>query len=89
MRVNGKIDGNVEVTPQELVKVIKKEVFSRLKLPNQEGIVFVKNGRWKHKKMAYTTHAFEIEEDLGPAKKDDVEVFDSFYTMAEFLNDTV
>jgi len=89
MRVKGKINSDVEITPQELVKVIREEVFSRLKLPSQEGHVIVKNGRWVHQKTVYTTHSFEIEEDLGPAKKDDVEIFDSFYTMAEFLYDTV
>ena len=29
-------------------------------------------------KSVYTTHSFEIEEDLGLAIEDDIEVFDSF-----------
>jgi hypothetical protein len=31
--------------------------------------------------------AFEIEEDLGLAIEDDVEIFDAFHTIAEFLRD--
>ena len=88
MRVNGKVDVDVEITPTELVSALKSEVYARLNFPGpKEGRVYVKDGRWVIEKTAYTTHSFEIEEDLGLAIEEDVEVFDAFHTIAEFLRD--
>ena len=87
MRVKGKIVGDVEVSLFELVSALREKVYSKLNLPGEEGRVFVKGGRWVHEKTVYTTHSFEIEEDLGPAKDEDVEVFTAFHTLAEFLRD--
>jgi len=88
MRVKGKTDVDVEITPKELVSALKDEVYERLELPNpKEGRVFVKDDRWEIQTTAYTTHSFEIEEDLGPAIEEDVEVFTAFHTIAEFLKD--
>jgi len=49
--------------------------------------VYVKDGRWVIEKSVYTTHSFELEEDLGLAIEDDTEVFTAFHTIAEFLKD--
>ena len=87
MRVKGKTVVDVEITPFELVSALREKIYCKLNLPGKEGRVFVKGGRWVHEKTVYTTHSFEIEEDLGPAKDEDVEVFTSFYTLAEFLRD--
>ena len=88
MRVNGKVDVDVEITPKELVSALKDEVYERLELPNpKQGRVYVKDGRWEIQMTANTTHSFEIEEDLGPACDEAVEVFTAFHTIAEFLKD--
>ena len=88
MRVKGKTVVDVEITPFELVKVLKEEVYSRLNFPRPtDGRVYIKDGRFVHEKSVYTTHSFEIEEDLGLAIEDDTEVFTAFHTLAEFLRD--
>jgi|TARA_R100000329_G_C7591475_1_gene209750 hypothetical protein len=88
MRVRGKTDVDVEITTKELVSALKEEVYAAMNLPNpREGRVYVKDGRWVIKKSVHTTHAFEIEEDLGLAIEDDIEVFTAFHTLAEFLRD--
>ena len=88
MRVKGKTVVDVEITPFELVKVLKEEVYSRLNFPRpNDGRVYIKDGRFVHEKSVYTTHSFEIEEDLGLAIEDDTEVFTAFHTLAEFLKD--
>ena len=88
MRVKGKTAVEVEIDPKELVKVLKEEVYSRLNFPRpNDGRVYIKDGRFVHEKSVYTTHSFEIEEDLGLAIEDDTEVFTAFHTLAEFLRD--
>ena len=88
MRVNGKVDVDVEITTKELVSALKSEVYARLGLPNpKQGRVYVKDGRWEIQMIAHTTHSFEIEENLGPACEDAVEVFTALHTIAEFLKD--
>jgi hypothetical protein len=88
MRVKGKTAVEVEIDPRELVKVLKEEVYSRMNFPRpNEGRVYIKDGRFVHEKSVYTTHSFEIEEDLGLAIEDDEEVFTAFHTIAEFLKD--
>ena len=88
MRVNGKVDVDVEITTKELVSALKSEVYARLGLPNpKQGRVYVKDGRWEIQMIAHTTHSFEIEENLGPATEEAVEVFEAFHTLAEFLRD--
>ena len=88
MRVNGKVDVDVEITAKELVSALKSEVYARLNFPDpKEGRVYVKDERWVIEKSVHTTHAFEIEEDLGLAIEDDTEVFTAFHTIAEFLKD--
>ncbi len=88
MRVKGKTAVEVEIDPKELVKVLKDEVYSRLNFPRpNEGRVYIKDGRFVHEKSVYTSHSFEIEEDLGLAIEDDTEVFTAFHTLAEFLRD--
>ena len=88
MRVSGKVDVDVEITTKELVSALKSEVYERLNLPNpKQGRVYVKDGRWEIQTIAHTTHSFEIEEDLGRAIEEDVEVFDAFHTIAELLKD--
>ena len=92
MRVKGKTDVDVEIAPEELVLALKDEVYERLELPSpKEGRVFVKDDYgttgWAIQKTVHTTHSFEIEENLGPAGEEDVEVFTAFHTIAEFLKD--
>ena len=88
MRVKGKTDVVVDITVQELVSALKEEVYAALQLPNpRQGRVYIKDGRWLIEKSVHTTHAFEIEEDLGLAIEDDTEVFTAFHTLAEFLRD--
>ena len=88
MRVNGKVDVDVVITPTELVSALKSEVYERLGLPNpKQGRVYVKDGRWEVQTIAHTTHSFEIEENLGPATEEAVEVFEAFHTLAELLRD--
>ena len=88
MRVNGKVDVDVEITTKELVSALKSEVYARLGLPNpKQGRVYVKDGRWEIQMIAHTTHSFEIEENLGPACEEAVEVFTALHTIAEFLKD--
>ena len=88
MRVRGKTDVDVEITTKELVSALKEEVYAAMNLPNpRQGRVYVKNDRWVIEKSVHTTHAFEIEEDLGLAIEDDIEVFTAFHTLAEFLKD--
>ena len=88
MRVKGKTAVEVEIDPKELVKALKEEVCSRLNFPSpNDGRVYIKDERFVHEKSVYTTHSFELEEDLGLAIEDDVEIFDAFHTIAEFLKD--
>ena len=88
MRVRGKTEVDVEITTKELVSALKEEVYAAMNLPNpRQGRVYVKDGRWVIEKSVHTTHAFEIEEDLGLAIEDDTEVFTAFHTIAEFLKD--
>tara|TARA_R100000963_G_C4540222_1_gene37685 strand:- start:38 stop:304 length:267 start_codon:yes stop_codon:yes gene_type:complete len=88
MQIKGKADVDVEITPKELVSALKEEVYSRLNLPNpKQGRVYVKDDRWEIQKTVYTSHSFEIKEDLGIAIEEDVEVFTAFHTIAELLKD--
>ena len=92
MHINGRTDVNVEVDVKDLVSALKDEVYERLNLPNpKQGRIFVKNASgttgWAIQQIAHTTHSFEIEENLGPAIEEDVEVFTAFHTIAEFLRD--
>ena len=88
MQIKGKADVNVEVNTKDLVSALKSEVYSRLRLPNpRQGRVYIKDDRWVIEKSVHTTHAFEIEEELGHAVEDDAEVFTAFHTIAEFLKD--
>ena len=92
MRVKGKADVDVEITTKELVSALKKEVYANLDLPNpKEGRVFVKDdydmAGWVIQRTVHTSHSFELEENLGPAMEEDIEVFTAFHTIAEFLKD--
>tara|TARA_R110000824_G_scaffold260336_4_gene448977 strand:- start:1575 stop:1841 length:267 start_codon:yes stop_codon:yes gene_type:complete len=88
MRVKGKADVDVEITTSELVVALKKEVYATLHLPAPiEGRVFVKGDRWAIQKTVHTSHSFTIEEDLGPALEDDVDVFTAFHTIDAALRD--
>tara|TARA_R100000315_G_C5222886_1_gene134459 strand:- start:308 stop:574 length:267 start_codon:yes stop_codon:yes gene_type:complete len=88
MHVKGKTAIEVEIEPKELVSALKKELYSRLNLPDPSyERVYIKDERWVSQRSVYTTHSFEIEEDLGPAIEDDIELFDAFHTIAEFLRD--
>ena len=88
MHVKGKADVKVEITPKELISALKEEVYSTLNLPNpRQGRVYVKEGRWVLEKTVHTSHSFQIEEDMGLAIDEDVEVFTALHTIAEFLKD--
>tara|TARA_R110000744_G_scaffold36801_2_gene84754 strand:- start:119 stop:397 length:279 start_codon:yes stop_codon:yes gene_type:complete len=92
MHIKGKTDVNVDITTRELVSALKKEVYASLNLPNpKEGRVFVKDDcgttEWAIQRTVHTSHSFELEENLGPAMEEDIEVFTAFHTIAEFLRD--
>ena len=88
MQIKGKTDVNVEVDTKALVLALKSEVYERLGLPNpKQGRVYVKDDRWEIQRTVHTSHSFEIEENLGPATEEDVEVFTAFHTIAELLKD--
>jgi len=88
MQIKGKTAVNVEVDTKDIVSALKSEVYERLGLPNpKQGRVYVKDDRWEIQRTVHTSHSFEIEENLGPAIEEDVEVFIAFHTIAEFLKD--
>ena len=88
MRVKGKTAVEVEIEPKELVSALKKELYSRLNLPDPSyERVYIKDGRWEIQMIAHTTHSFEIKENLGPATEEAAEVFTAFHTIAELLKD--
>ena len=88
MVVNGKASISVDISNSELADAVKSAVYEKLELPSMLfGDVYLKDNRWVIKKVAHTSHAFEIEEDLGAATEDQVEVFTAYHTLAEFLKD--
>tara|TARA_R110002012_G_scaffold270893_2_gene456045 strand:- start:1522 stop:1791 length:270 start_codon:yes stop_codon:yes gene_type:complete len=89
MQIKGKTDVNVEISSKDLVLALKSLVYKKLNLPYKEdcGHVFVKNNKWVEEISAHTSHAFEFLDVIGPAKEEDVEVFEAYHTLVEFLKD--
>tara|TARA_R100001510_G_C7608154_1_gene172544 strand:+ start:63 stop:329 length:267 start_codon:yes stop_codon:yes gene_type:complete len=88
MVVNGKANISVDISNLELADAVKSAVYEKLELPSMLfGDVYLKNNRWVMKKVVATSHSFEIEEDLGEATQDQIEVFTAYHTLAEFLKD--
>ena len=88
MVVNGKASISVDISNLELADAVKSAVYEKLELPSMLfGDVYLKNNRWVMKKVVATSHSFEIEEDLGEATQDQIEVFTAYHTLAEFLKD--
>tara|TARA_R110000824_G_scaffold77656_2_gene196337 strand:- start:414 stop:683 length:270 start_codon:yes stop_codon:yes gene_type:complete len=89
MQIKGTAAVNVEVTSKELVVALKGPVYKKLNLPYREdsGDVFVKDNKWVEEVSAHTSHAFEFLKVVGPAKEEDVEVFEAYHTLVEFLKD--
>ena len=89
MQIKGKADVNVEVGCKDLVLALKSLVYKKLNLPYKKdrGHVFVKDNKWVEKVSAHTSHAFEYDKVIGPAKEEDVEVFVAYHTLVEFLKD--
>jgi len=88
MVVNGKASISVDISNSELADAVKNAVYEKLELPSMLfGDVYLKNNRWVIKKVVATSHSFEIDEDLGEATQDQIEVFTAYHTLAEFLKD--
>ena len=88
MVVNGKASISVDISNSELADAVKSAVYEKLELPSMLfGDVYLKDNRWVMKKVVATSHSFEIEEDLGEATQDQIEVFTAYHTLAEFLKD--
>ena len=45
------------------------------------------NNKWVEEISAHTSHAFEFVKAIGPAREEDVEVFEAYHTLVEFLKD--
>tara|TARA_R110000787_G_scaffold260954_1_gene366245 strand:- start:2734 stop:3003 length:270 start_codon:yes stop_codon:yes gene_type:complete len=89
MQIKGTADVNVEVRSKDLVLALKGPVYKKLNLPCREdsGDVFVKDSKWVEEVRAHTSHAFEFVKAIGPAREEDVEVFEAYHTLVEFLKD--
>ena len=93
MELNGKTDVKVDVSLKDVLNTIEVEVHKKLKLPHpNEGKVTANphhdgNWRWNIKKDVYTSHSFQLEESLGPADSEDIEIFEAYHTLRLFLKD--
>ena len=87
MEVKAKACVVVEIDSEELVRALKLKVYTELGLPLHNE-VFYKDGKWVKRVQAHTTHSFEYDEIHGPIVSDDIEVFEAFHVLKEFL-DTV
>tara|TARA_R100000742_G_C4197676_1_gene27757 strand:+ start:290 stop:574 length:285 start_codon:yes stop_codon:yes gene_type:complete len=94
MEINGKADIKVDVSLKDILNAIEIKVHKKLKLPHpDEGKVSampVEDGNWlwKIEKTVNTSHSFEIEETLGSADQEDLEIFSAYHTLRFFLKDS-
>tara|TARA_R100001509_G_C4863069_1_gene214095 strand:+ start:1058 stop:1342 length:285 start_codon:yes stop_codon:yes gene_type:complete len=94
MKLAGKTDVNVDVSLHDILNTIEVEVHKKLKLPHpNQGKVTAElhddgNGRWIIEKDVNTSHSFQLEESLGPADAEDIEIFQAYHTLRFFLKDS-
>jgi hypothetical protein len=94
MELIGKADVKVDVSLKDVLNTIEAEVHKKLKLPHpNEGKVTAElhedgNGRWIIEKNVNTSHSFQLEESLGPADDEDIEIFQAYHTLRFFLKDS-
>tara|TARA_R100000152_G_scaffold19926_1_gene12620 strand:- start:2106 stop:2390 length:285 start_codon:yes stop_codon:yes gene_type:complete len=94
MELIGKTDVKVDVSLKDVLNTIEAEVHKKLKLPHpNEGKVTAElhedgNGRWIIEKNVNTSHSFQLEESLGPADDEDIEIFQAYHTLRFFLKDS-
>ncbi len=94
MELIGKADVKVDVSLKDVLNTIEVEVHKKLKLPHpNEGKVTAElhedgNGRWIIEKNVNTSHSFQLEESLGPADDEDIEIFQAYHTLRFFLKDS-
>jgi|TARA_R100001163_G_C5045466_1_gene182816 hypothetical protein len=87
MKITGKLITEIEVDHKDLAKALKRAIFVELDLPrynkvHHDGVSFIETVD------AHTSHRFEYERPVKPACQEDIEVFEAFNTIKEFL-DTV
>ena len=93
MKLIGKTNVEVNVSLKDVLNTIEVEVHKKLKLPHpDEGEVTANphhdgNWRWNIKKDVNTSHSFQLEENLGPADSEDIEIFQAYHTLRLFLKD--
>jgi hypothetical protein len=85
MEVKGKTAVAVEIDNKELVRALKYKVYTELRLPLHHK-VFHKDGAWIERVLAHTTHSFEYDQIIRPGDQGDIEVFEAFHTLKEFLD---
>tara|TARA_R100000005_G_C4959661_1_gene176865 strand:- start:838 stop:1122 length:285 start_codon:yes stop_codon:yes gene_type:complete len=94
MEINGKTDVKVEVSFKDILNSLEVEVHKKLKLPHpNEGKVTAEvhedgNSRWVIEKNVNTSHSFQLNESLGPADEEDIEIFQAYHTLRFFLKDS-
>ena len=90
MELIGKTDVKVDVSLKDVLNTIEAEVHKKLKLPHpNEGKVTAElHGRWIIEKNVNTSHSFQLEESLGPADDEDIEIFQAYHTLRFFLKDS-
>ena len=94
MKLAGKTDVNVDVSLHDILNTIEVEVHKKLNLPHpNEGKVTAElqddgNSRWIIEKDVNTSHSFQLEESLGPADDEDIEIFQAYHTLRFFLKDS-
>ena len=94
MKLAGKTDVNVDVSLHDILNTIEVEVHKKLKLPHpNQGKVTAElhddgNGRWIIEKDVNTSHSFQLEESLGSADAEDIEIFQAYHTLRFFLKDS-
>ena len=94
MELIGKADVKVDVSFKDILNTLEVEVHKKLKLPHpNEGKVTAElhedgNGRWIIEKNVNTSHSFQLEESLGPADDEDIEIFQAYHTLRFFLKDS-
>jgi hypothetical protein len=84
MKIRGKLVTEVDVDHKDLANALKRAIFIELDLPrynkvHHDGISFIETVD------AHTSHRFEYEKPVKPACKDEIEVFEAYNTIKEFL----
>ena len=87
MEIKGKSYVAIEIDNKELARALKQAVYTELTLPlhhevHHDGSTFIETIK------ANTTHSFEYDKPIRSIDKEEIEVFEAFHVLKEFL-DTV